>query len=126
MAPLRSLGGNMGKIKGTRAGLQILDSSGTTIHKLYNTNIVKIEHTDTGYINIVLNSGGYRTNHTKNCMNDVLSQFDIKVFQKNFKWFFSIDNGNVTWDFEDGMNLGINNDVVVRGGLTSDIKRNAQ
>ena len=116
----------MKKIKGTRAGLQVLDFNGTTIHKLYNTNIVKIEHTDTGYINIVLNSGGYQTNHTKNCMNDVLNRFDIKVFQKNFEWVFSIDNGAMTWDFEDGMNLGINNDVVVRWGLTSDIKRNAQ
>jgi len=106
----------MKKIKGTRAGLQILDFNGTTIHKLYNTDIVKIEHQAWGYINIVLNSGGYRTNHTKNCMNDVLSQFDIKVFQKNFKWFFSIDNGNVTWDFEDGMNLGIDNNIVVKWG----------
>ena len=113
----------MKKIKGKRAGLKILDFNGTIIHKLYNTNIVKIEHTDTGYINIVLNSGGYQTNHTKNCMNDVLDKFDVKVFQKNFKWFLSVDNGATTWDFEDGMNLGINNDVVVSWGLTSDIKR---
>ena len=104
----------MGKIKGTLSGLQILDLNGTIIHKLYNTDIVKIEYQPWGYINIVLNSGGYKTNHTKNCMNDVLSQFDIKVFQKNFKWFFSIDNGNVTWDFEDKMNISINNDVVVK------------
>ena len=126
MAPLRSLGGNMGKIKGTRAGLQILDSSGTTIHKLYNTNIVKIEHTDTGYINIVLNSGGYRTNHTKNCMNDVLNRFDIKVFQKNFKWFLSIENDDMTWDFEDNMNLSILNNTLVKWGSPYSMKRNAQ
>ena len=113
----------MGKIKGTRAGLQILDLNGTIIHKLYNTDIVKIEYQPWGYINIVLNSGGYKTNHTKNCMNDVLDKFDVKVFQKNFKWFLSVDNGATTWDFEDGMNLGINNDVVVSWGLTSDIKR---
>ena len=116
----------MGKIKGTRAGLKIIDFDGSTIHKLYNTDIVKIEYDSTGFLNIVLNSGGYKTNHTKNCMNDALDRFGVKVFQKNFKWFFSIDNGNVTWDFEDGMNLGINNDVVVSWGLTSDIKRKAQ
>jgi len=116
----------MKKIKGTRAGLQILDSNGTTIHKLYNTNIVKIEHTDTGYINIVLNSGGYKTNHTKNCMNDVLNRFDIKVFQKNFKWFLSIENDDMTWDFEDNMNLGILNNILVKWGSPYSMKRNAQ
>jgi len=116
----------MKKIKGTRAGLQVLDFKGLRIHKLYNTNIVKIEHTDTGYINIVLNSGGYRTNHTKNCMNDVLNRFDIKVFQKNFKWFLSIENDDMTWDFEDNMNLGILNNILVKWGSPYSMKRNAQ
>ena len=107
----------MKKIKGTRAGLQVLNFNGTTIHQLYNTDIVKIEHEAWGYTNIILNSGGYRTNHTKNCMSDVLDKFGIRVFQKNFKWFLSIDNGNVTWDFEDKMNISINNDVVVKWGV---------
>jgi len=116
----------MGKIKGTRAGLQILDFNGTTIHKLYNTDIVKIEYDSTGFLNIVLNSGGYRTNHTKNCMNDVLSRFNIKVIQKNFMWFLVDDHSTIAWDFEDGMNLGINNDILVKWGSPYSMKRNAQ
>mgnify|MGYP001417138772 CR=1 FL=1 len=111
------------RIKGTRAGLQVLNSveglKQTTIHKLYNTNIVTITNHATEYINVILNSGGWKTRHTKICMNDILDQFNLKVIQKDFGWFLVDSNNTIAWDFEDGMTLGINNDVIVKWGFNS-------
>jgi len=109
----------MGKIKGTRKGLQVLKLDNTLIHKLYDTDIVKIEYQTWGYTNVILNSGGWKTRHTKICMNDVLDQFNLKVIQKNFGWFLVDSNNTIAWDFEDGMTLGINNDAVVKWGFNS-------
>ena len=124
----------MRKIKGKRAGLQVLNSvegfKQTTIHKLYDTNIVTLENQGTGYTNVILNSGSFRTNHTKNCMNDILDQFNLKVIQKDFSWFLVDNHNTVAWDFEDNMNLGIGFDsngdmTIVRWGLTYNMKRKA-
>lgn len=124
----------MRKIKGKRAGLQVLNSvegfKQTTIHKLYDTNIVTLENQGTGYTNVILNSGSFRTNHTKNCMNDVLDQFNLKVIQKDFSWFLVDNHNTVAWDFEDNMNLGIGFDsngdmTIVRWGLTYNMRRKA-
>lgn len=124
----------MRKIKGTRKGLQVLNSveglKQTTIHKLYDTNIVTIENHVTEYTNVILNSGGWQTKHTKNCMNDVLDQFNLKVIQKDFSWFLVDNHNTIAWDFEDNMNLGIGFDsngdmIIVRWGLTYNMKRKA-
>ena len=124
----------MGKIKGKRAGLQVLNSveglKQTTTHKLYDTNIVTIENHVTEYTNVILNSGGWQTKHTKNCMNDVLDQFNLKVIQKDFSWFLVDNHNTIAWDFEDDMNLGIGFDsngdmTIVRWGLTYNMKRKA-
>tara|TARA_R110002167_G_C12395281_1_gene626334 strand:- start:215 stop:589 length:375 start_codon:yes stop_codon:yes gene_type:complete len=124
----------MGKIKGKRAGLQVLNSveglKQTTTHKLYDTNIVTIENHVTEYTNVILNSGGWQTKHTKNCMNDVLDQFNLKVIQKDFSWFLVDNHNTIAWDFEDNMNLGISFDnngdmTIVRWGLTYNMKRKA-
>jgi signal peptidase I len=116
----------MGKIKGTRKGLQVLKLDNTLIHKLYDTDIVKIEYQTWGYTNVILNSGGWKTRHTKICMNDVLDQFNLKVIQKDFNWFL-VDNDNIiAWDFEDGMNLGISLDnTIVKWGDTTHMRRKA-
>jgi hypothetical protein len=126
---LHFLGGNMGKIKGTRAGLNIHSNSMKTIHTLYSTDIVKMEYKG-DYTNIVLNAGGWRTNHTKNCMNDILSRFDLKVIQKDFSWYLVDNDNTIAWDFEDGMNLGVTRDenydmIIVRWGIPYSMKRKA-
>ena len=58
-------------------------------------------------------------------MNDILDQFNLKVIQKDFNWFLVDNNNTIAWDFEDGMTLGINNDVVVKWGLSSNMERKA-
>jgi hypothetical protein len=120
----------MRKIKGTRKGLQVLNSvegfKQTTIHKLYDTNIVTIENHATEYTNVILNSGSWKTNHTKNCMNDVLDQFNLKVVQKNFNWFLVDSENTIAWDFENGMNLGISLDnTIVKWGENTHMVREA-
>lgn len=34
---------------------------------------------------ITLNSGGFKTNHTKNCINDLLPS-GFRLYQKDFEW----------------------------------------
>jgi len=116
----------MRKIKGTRKGLQVLKLDNTLIHKLYDTDIVKIEYQTWGYTNVILNSGSWKTNHTKNCMNDVLDQFNLKVVQKNFNWFLVDSENTIAWDFENGMNLGISLDnTIVKWGKNTHMVREA-
>lgn len=69
------------------------------IARLYDTIILIRE---CGYVK--LNSGGWRTNHTKNCMNDLLPQ-GYSVYRKG-TWFVRTPNGDLP--FTDGMILNIN------------------
>ena len=55
---------------------------------LYNTEIFREAQGK-----ITLSNGGWSTNHTKNCMNDLLPQ-GFYVFQKDFKWYLSDPQGN--------------------------------
>jgi len=121
----------MGKIKGKRKGLVIwsgtINKKHTLTHTLYDTDIVTIGR-EGDYTNVILNSGGWRTNHTKNCMNDVLTIYNLKVIQKNFMWYLVDGHNTIAWDFEDGMNLGIKynengNMTIVRWGLTFNMRR---
>ena len=82
-------------IKGKRKGLEIFNSDGRELHRLYNTIIVERDSD-----RVTLNTGGWETNHTKNCMNDFLSDFGIKVSQVKFKWY--VTGPNNTLSFEDG------------------------
>lgn len=84
-----------------RSGLNLLiNELGFNVYaKLYNTVIF------TQKDNIItLNSGGYKTNHTKNCINDLLPN-DFKLYQKNYDWFLSTPNGVI--DFQDNIKLNI-------------------
>ncbi len=47
---------------------------------------------------IVLNTGGWRTNTTKNRMNQASNQFGLgySVFQRNFDWWVECPDGTVT------------------------------
>ena len=83
-------------------GLSIVPHNGTTIARLYNTNIVEINYNDNC---IILRDGGYKTKHTKKCTNLVLSEFGINVRQKDFVWYVESQNG--TLPYEDGMKFAI-------------------
>ena len=74
-------------IKGQRKGLNIFSIGNKEYYKLYDTVIVIAEHLEDGSTRIRLNNGGWKTNHTKNCMNDFLKRFGFGVFQKDFKWY---------------------------------------
>lgn len=82
-----------------RKNLNVTNLGGKTIAQLYNTVIFQESN------NIVtLNSGGFKTNHTKNCMNDLLPE-GFKVFQKNYVWY--IKTPAKTVEFEDNIHLAI-------------------
>jgi hypothetical protein len=87
-------------------GFNIVQVNSTDqIAVLYNTNIVKSFGRD-----LVLNSGGWLTNHTKKCMNIFLSPFNARVFQKKGEWFVSFLNEYCTEEtvsFQDGMTIRV-------------------
>ena len=104
------------QIKGKRKGLEIFNIGNKEYYKLYDTVIVIAEHLDDGSTRIRLNHNGFKTNHTKNCMNDFLSRFGFKVYQKDFVWY--VKGREVSFEFETDMvyfNAVPNNDSWVIG-----------
>lgn len=73
-----------------------------TIARLYNTNIAIADYNSK---TITLNSGGWKTKHTKKCLNHFLDRFEYNVYQEKFVWYVA-RNGVVT-EFTDGMVLPI-------------------
>lgn len=63
--------------------------------KLYDTDILVLE-TD----KMVLNSGGWLTKHTKNCINDNLP-VGYELYQSNKQWYVSSPNS--VYQFVDGL-----------------------
>jgi len=57
------------------------ENSGDYVLRLYATDILKRD----SYC-LTLNSGGFRTNHTKKCINENLPD-GFRVYQEAFKWF---------------------------------------
>ena len=103
-------------IKGQRKGLSVWNIGNKEYYKLYDTVIVIAEHLEDGSTRIRLNNGGWKTNHTKNCMNDFLKRFGFKVFQKDFKWY--VRGREVPFEFETDMvyfEANPNNDSFVVG-----------
>lgn len=84
----------------TRKGLfNYTDSNGSVNWKLYDTVIVqRVDHQFKLYTN------GFRTNHTKNCINDIIGPMGYKVFQKGFEWYVQKD-GVETWEFREGFSI---------------------
>lgn len=78
-----------------RKGLSVINKNGLFIAQLYDTII--FEEVESGF---KLNSGGWKTRHTKNCINDLLPE-GYSLFQKNFKWFVTTLEGVV--EFSDNM-----------------------
>jgi len=81
--------------KGLSSSIHDSDTGFTRVYKLYDTNILTYERGG-----IRLNTGGWKSNHTKNCMNDNLP-VNYRVFQKNFEWFVETPKG--TLEFTDNM-----------------------
>lgn len=65
-------------------GLTIVNVPKLEIAKLYDTNIM-LANEETGLI--TLNTGGWKTKHTKKCMNLALAKYGLSVKQVNFEWF---------------------------------------
>ena len=89
------------QIKGKRKGLSVWNVVNKEYYKLYDTVIVIAEHLEDGSTRIRLNNGGWKTNHTKNCMNDFLRRFSCGVFQKDFKWY--VRGRELAFEFETDM-----------------------
>ena len=76
-----------------RKGLSVWTNEGKEYHRLYNTIIVERDGDK-----VTLNTGGWKTNHTKNCMNDFLKLFGFGVFQKDFVWYVRGPSDTVRFD----------------------------
>lgn len=77
-------------------GLSIVDVPNLTVAKLYDTNIVMIQEIQQGsdkVKRITLSHGGWRTKHTKKCINLVLNQFGIHLVQRKGDWWL-LRNGS--------------------------------
>ena len=101
----------MRQIKGQRKGLSVWNVGDKEYHRLYNTIIVERDGDK-----VTLNTGGWKTNHTKNCMNDFLRRFGFGVFQKDFKWY--VRGRELPFEFETDMVYFVahpNNDSFVVG-----------
>ena len=84
-----------------RKGLSVWNVGDKEYHKLYDTVIVERDGDK-----VTLNTGGWKTNHTKNCMNDFLKRFGFKVSQVDFVWYVSGPSDTVRFD-EDKIMLTI-------------------
>jgi len=82
-------------------GLSIVSIQDSTIVRLYQTNIV----TKVG-LKMVLETGGWKTKHTKKCINLILNQHGLNVYQKKNVWYVSKADGS-TVPFQDGMTVSI-------------------
>lgn len=88
-----------------RKGLtsQYFENAAMTVYRLYDTVILK--NISSSY---VLNSGGWKTNHTKNCINDNLPE-GYKVFQKKGCWYVDTPEGII--EFIDGMLINTRSNI---------------
>ena len=106
-----------------RKGLSVWNVGDKEYHRLYNTVIVDFNH-DSEDRTVTLNTGGWKTNHTKNCMNDFLKRFGFKVYQKDFVWYvmgrevsFMFDVDKITFtviDTPNGWQIGNYKEQVIR------------
>ena len=106
-----------------RKGLSVWNVGDKEYHRLYDTVIVDYNHDSEGRT-VTLNTGGWKTNHTKNCMNDFLKRFGFKVSQMDFVWYvtgrevsFMFDVDKVTFtiiDTPNGWQIGNYKEEVIR------------
>ena len=80
-----------------------INQEGIKCVKYHDTVVFKL---DLNNKHIVLNSGGYHTNTTKSRINQSLNNFgfnNIKVFQKAYEWYISINNIINPIEFQDNI-----------------------
>jgi hypothetical protein len=84
-------------------GLQFIKIADNAYAKLYDTNIF----TQIGN-KITLNSGGWRTMHTKKCMNLIFKDLGLPIYvqQKNGYWNVNL-GGGVILPFVDGIEINL-------------------
>lgn len=76
------------------------DSDGAVVHRLYSTNIVKVLLDGV----VELQSGGYRTQLTKQRMNLFLAARGWKVYSYKGEWILTTHSWSGA--FSDGMRIG--------------------
>ena len=78
------------------------DGDGWTRVRYHSTDVVSFKNGE-----VILNSGGWRTNTTKTRMNQANNQFGLgyRVFQKNHDWFVEDRESGEVANFEDLMRL---------------------
>lgn len=82
-------------------GMSLIETDNLLISVLYQTEIVKIKDK-----RLKLRSGGWYTNHTKKCINLVLSKYEIPYYLRQVKgqWLLESQNGT-SIEFTDGMEV---------------------
>jgi hypothetical protein len=89
-------------VKKLPKGLSITPTPTQTVARLYNTNIVVIDHKLDG---VTLNTGGWSTKHTKKCMNIVLEPLGYHVYQKAYQWYIYDRKKDITTNYADGISI---------------------
>lgn len=84
-------------------GLSVIEHNGLLLAKLYDTIIVSL---DKKAKVLTLNSGGWKTKHTKKCINLVLEDYFISVYQKQFEWFIHFSTETIP--FNDNVPIDLN------------------
>lgn len=75
--------------------------------KSEDLNIMVLHDTAIAWLDngeLVLNTGGYRTNVTKERLNGILSEIGHVIFQKNWVWYLENRAGTIV-EFEDFMRI---------------------
>ena len=82
-----------------RKGLKLLVNGTDFDVQLYNTVVYSVRKNEA-----ILNSGGYRTNHTKNSINDYIPM-GYRVFQTKNVWYVQTPTNII--EFKDGMKIAV-------------------
>jgi len=82
---------------------RVYNEGGDTLVRYHNTVVVKFNDD-----RVILDSGGWRTQTTKNRMNQASTQYDLgyHVYQRDYTWY--VDFKGDTLEFFDGIKLFIN------------------
>ena len=84
-----------------RKGLSVVLYENKIIAQLYSTLIFVFDGNT-----VTLGREHWKTNHTKNCINDLFNAigWKVKVVQRDFEWYVQDESKNLI-PFEDGMKL---------------------
>lgn len=86
------------------------EEQGVAKVRLYETTIASAIYFKNGVKGIELNSGGHKTNTTKDRINQVLSGTDYYVMQEDYQWYVVNRESDNRVKFEDHMHITIDQD----------------